>query len=261
MTPLKVVGCGGSGIKFLNYVKSSTYVDATSINDSNSDIVVDRKIVGLYDTIHPSVFVHTFPWLKNIKSPNIIVLSGLGGEIGTNVVRIIGRGLKNKSRLIGLFTMPFRTENEARKKRAESAVEEIHKNYEFYILLSNDALIEYYSNLQINLAMNIQAAVMLHLIIDFGRVILKNRMNIKLRGNVGVGIGFGTGKERIKVAIKDALDSPWLTEGKKIMLFSGDVDREDVEIAIREYNPEFFDIYRTPEYGEEIKVTVLSRSE
>ena len=111
MTPLKVIGCGGSGIKFLNYVRRGIYVDAISINDSNSDIIVNRKIVGIYDSMHPSVFVHTFPWLKDIRASNIVVLSGLGGEIGTNIARIIGREYHNKLRLIGIFTTPFKTEN------------------------------------------------------------------------------------------------------------------------------------------------------
>ncbi len=260
MFPLKIAGCGGSGIKFLNYVKSSIYINGISINDSNSDIIIDRKIVGVYDSMHPSVFVHTFPWLKDVKSSNIIVLSGLGGEIGTNITRIIGRAFHSKSRLIGIFTTPFRTENEIRIKRAEDAINEIDKNYDFYIILSNDALVDYYPNLQINLAMKIQAEVMLHIILDFQRILLKNIMNLKLRGRLGIGIGFGIGKERIKVAIEDALDSPWITDGDKIMLFSGNMDKEDIDIIVKNYEPEFYDLYVTPEYGEQVKVTILSRT-
>ncbi len=257
MDILSLVGCGGAGSKFARYVSERTGVRATVINDSGGDINLDGNKAEAYVSVGANILSSTFPWLKRIGSQNTFVLAGLGGVLGTSVVRLIANSKRNID-LYGIFTLPFKTENEGRRKRAMEAMKDIERGFTGYIILDNDGLIRHYSNIPIPVAMEIPAEVMRHIVLDFRNMVIKNAMNLRLAGRMGVGIGFGVGKERIRVAIEDALDSPWITDGRKVMLFSGDLDAEEVKYVVRDYDVDFYDVYRTPEYGEEVKVTVLT---
>ncbi len=255
---LSVVGCGGAGTKFAIYIGSSTTLRPIIINDTNADIGVDRRKILAYSTVDGKLISMAFPWLSRINSPYIFVLAGLGGIVGTGLARMLGRAKKHRTKLIGLFTLPFSSENKERRKYALEALEDIGKYYDMYFLLDNDGLVKHYSHVPITVAMRIPAEVMKHIVLDFKNIMIKNILNVPINGRLGVGIGFGAGKNKIEVAIEDALDSPWIGNGEKIMLFSGDIDIEDAKVASRNYEPIFVDVFRTQQYGEEVKVTIIT---
>ncbi len=254
---LALIGCGGAGSKFASYVARYTGVRATTINEHAADIVVDKKKVEAYATVDKKLISMAFPWLARINSPYVFVLAGLGGNLGTNLVRIIGK-TKRRSKLIGLFTLPFSSENKVRRETAQGVLADIEMYYDMYFVLDNDGLVNYYSNIPITAAMSIPTEVMRHIVLDFRNMLIKNMMSVPLKGKLGIGIGFGAGKNRMEVAIEDALDSPWIDGGRRIMLFSGDIELEDAKVASRNYNPIFVDVYRTSEYGDEVKVTIMT---
>lgn len=254
---LALIGCGGAGSKFASHVGRHTGLKAIIINEHAGDIVVDKKRVEAYATVDKKLINMAFPWLGRINSPYIFVLAGLGGNLGTNLVRIIGRARK-RSKLIGLFTLPFSSENRTRREMAQNALEDIERYYDMYFVLDNDGLVNYYSNIPITAAMSIPTEVMKHIVLDFKNMLIKNILSVPLSGKLGIGIGFGAGKNRMEVAIEDALDSPWINDGKRIMLFSGDIELEDAKIASRNYEPIFVDVHRTMEYGDEVKVTIIT---
>jgi len=254
---LSVVGFGGAGAKFARYVSQRTGVPAFVLNDSGADLNIPGSRLEPYVSVSPGMLATTFPWIKRIGTEHTFVLAGLGGVLGTSAVRIFSRARKG-IHLYGLFTLPFFSENQGRKERAKEALGDIEENFQAYILLDNDGLMRHYSNLPIHVAMDIPAEVMKHVVMDFRNIVLKNITSLKLGGKLGVGVGFGVGKERIRVAIEDALDSPWISDGSRIMLFSGELDEEDVRYVVREYDADFYAVHRTPEYGEEVKVTILT---
>jgi len=256
---LGVVGCGGAGSRFARYVENETGIRSIRINDHGGDINVDRKLVYAYADVSPKVISQAFPWMMKLSFPYLFVVAGLGGGSGTGAAKLIGKARKAKSKLIGIFTLPFSSENKERRIRAEEAVKDIERYYDMYFVLDNDGLVKHYSHVPINVAMSISAEVMKHIVLDFKRIFLKNLINVNVSGELGVGIGMGVGKERIRVAIEDALDSPWIKGEKKIMLFSGDIELEDVEPVVKYYDPVFVDVYRTKEYGERVKVTILTK--
>ncbi len=255
---LSVIGCGGAGTKFASYIGSSATIRPILINDSNAQINVDRKKILAYSTVDGKLISMAFPWLGKINSPYIFVLAGLGGIVGTGMARIFGRTKKHRTKLIGLFTLPFSSENKERRKNALDALKDIERYYDMYFILDNDGLVKHYSHVPITVAMRIPAEVMKHIVLDFKNIMIKNILNVPISGKLGVGIGFGAGKNKIEVAIEDALDSPWITEGDKIMLFSGDIDVEDARVAARNYEPIFVDVFKTQQYGEEVKVTIIT---
>ena len=255
---LGIVGCGGAGSRFARYVENETGIRSIRINDHGGDINVDRKLVYAYADVSPKIISQTFPWMMKLSFPYLFVVAGLGGVVGTSLVKLIGKGKKRSSRLIGIFTLPFSSENRERRKRAIEAKEMIERYYDIYFILDNDGLVNHYSYVPINVAMSIPAEVMKHIVLDFKRVIIKNFLNMNLRGEYGVGVGLGVGKEKIRVAIEDALDSPWIGNGKKVMVFSGNIEKEDVIPIVKSYDPAFVDVYHTHEYGERVKVTIIS---
>jgi len=255
---LSVIGCGGAGAKFASYIASSTTLQPIIINDGNATIRVDRRKVEAYSTVDGKLISLAFPWIGKITSPYVFVLAGLGGSVGTSLARILGRSKKHRTKLIGLFTLPFSSENKERRKYALESVKDIEKYYDMYFLLDNDGLVKHYSHVPITVAMQIPAEVMKHILLDFKNIMIKNILNVPIKGQLGVGIGFGAGKNKLEVAIEDALDSPWIGEGEKIMLFSGNIDIDDAKIASRNYNPLFVDVFKTQQYGDEVKVTILT---
>ncbi len=255
---LSLVGCGGAGSRFARYVARATGLRPTVINDVDGDVKVDKRKVEAYATVDRKLISMAFPWIGKINSPYVFVLAGLGGNLGTNLVRMLGRTKSRRSKFIGIFTLPFSSENRLRRELAKSVLGDIERHYDMYFVLDNDGLVNYYSNLPITAAMNIPMEVMKHIVLDFKNILIKNILSVPIGGKLGIGIGFGAGKNRIEVAIEDALDSPWMGEGNKIMLFSGDIEIEDARVASRSYSPIFVDVHRTIEYGEEVKVTIIS---
>ncbi len=259
MHSLVLVGCGGAGVKFLKHVRK--FVEATyfEVNDSSQGIKMDRRLAEMVDSVHGDMLSKIYPWLKEIRGEHVVVLAGLGGVIGTEASKLIGKALGKSTNLYGIFAEPFSMESPERKRRSEGAKVAIERDYRAVFYLPNDPLVRYYPNLSIKDVLEVHPVVIQHLLQDFQRMILKNSMNIDLRGVLGLGIGFGVGKERIRIAIEDALDSPWHLGEVRYAFISGDVDREDVEIVAREYGFDFWDFYKTQEYGERIKVTAISK--
>ena len=256
---IKLIGCGGAGSRFASYIAQEIGVDILRINDKHGDLNVDGRLIKAYEDVSSRLISQAFPWINRLSSPYLFVVAGLGGGVGTGAAKLIGKARKGKSKLIGIFTLPFSSENKERRIRAEEAVKDIERYYDMYFVLDNDGLVKHYSHVPINVAMSISAEVMKHIVLDFKRIFLKNLINVNVSGELGVGIGMGVGKERIRVAIEDALDSPWIKGEKKIMLFSGDIELEDVEPVTKYYDPVFVDVYRTKEYGERVKVTILTK--
>ncbi len=260
MDSLLILGCGGAGVKFLNYVREFTKSPMLGINDASGDIRVSREKMEMVDSVHGDMFLQVYPWLREIRGENIMVLAGLGGVVGTNLVKLIGSAIGKRKNLHGVMVEPFSFESSVRKERAESIKESVERNYRSVIYLANDPLAKYYSALKMEESMKIHPIIMGHYIKDFERMILKNSMNFGLSGVLGIGIGFGVGRERIRLAVEDAMDSPWLADGRRAVFISGNADREDVEVVMSEYDIEFWDFYSTEEYGEKIKATVISKN-
>ncbi len=259
MDSFAIVGCGGAGLKFLKEVCIHNWAFCMGINNSNSDIVISRKNAMMGGSVYGDIAFEVFPWLNKLLSKNVIVLSGLGGVVGSNISVLIGKALHGRANVYGLFSEPFSFESPERSERARIAKDNIMKYYRGVIFISNDPLSKYYSNLSMIESMKIHGVIMKHIITDFRTMILNGYTPFRFEGRFGFGIGFGTGRHRINLAIQDALDSPWLTGEPKYAFFSGEVDKEDIAVVVRDYPFKEWYLYRTKEYGDEIKVTVLSR--
>ncbi len=258
MVNLAVLGCGGAGIKFLSEIECNSNIHCIGINDVSGDIRVSRDKAMMVDSIHGAMAFELYPWLENIAAERIVVLAGLGGVIGTSIAKLIGAVLGKKHELYGIFAEPFSFESPERGQRCNEAKHVINTTYRAVIYLPNDPIVKYYPNLSMAESMKIHGVVMRHLIHDFEHMV-NHALQFGLRGELGVGIGFGVGRDRIRLAIEDAIDSPWHKGSKRYTLFSGNLEREDIAVVARAYDFEYWDFVRTNEYGEQVKVTILSK--
>jgi len=254
---LSVIGCGGAGNKFLDYIPDIPEIQKISINTEHGDVIVDSDRIGVYMTAPRNIILSQFPWIQKIDSEDVFLIAGLGGNTGSEICRILARAVGRKRRLWGIFTLPFEWENEKRKALAREVLKDIKDIYRGYFLMENEKLAKQYPELKIEIAMGIPAVVTKHIIVDFLRIGMKNMLHRKIRGEFGVGVGFGVGKNRIQVAIEDAMSSPWLGSGKKLIFISGDAEREEVGYVVKRYSPVLWDTHITKEYGEKIKATVI----
>jgi cell division protein FtsZ len=255
-----VIGCGGAGTRFARYLAPFMHGRTITVNDSGSDIIVDRDKLDMVQNLSSELAMEMFPWLADIDSSTVFVVAGLGGKVGTRTAELIGRGLGRRKTVIGLFSTPFRGETSERHRITESFVSEMQSRYRLIFAMSNSSLTEYYPSLPMNDAMKIHQVVMRHLLQDFERMILNSMGKLQISGMAGVGVGFGVGHERIRVAIEDALDSPWMRGNRRAVFISGAVEKEDVKVVVRNYDFEGWDVHTTHEFGEKIKATVIGYS-
>ncbi len=244
-------------MRLLRHIPSSENIQKLSVNKVSGDIIVNPEDLEMYENTPASIIGERFGWMREIKGEDVFLLSGLGGFTGSMVCRLIGKVFGKKKRLWGLFIYPFSREGETRKENAERTLKDVEEHYRGYILMDNDSLLRHYPNLKLEIAMEIPGVVAKHLVVDFLRMGLKNMLHKTMYGKMGIGVGFGVGKERIEIAIEDALTSPWIRGGKKIILISGNLEKEDAKYVVEKHAPIFWDVYTTEEYGEQVKATVI----
>ncbi len=252
---IRVIGCGGAGSRFLRYLVRSLEFDGISINDANSDIVVDRNNVIAYSSAPKNYIEKQFSWINNIYGELTFVIAGLGGDIGTGLSRMLGK-MKKDSLLYGIFTFPFSSENESRLNKARDALKDIEKTFDGYFLIDNDSLVRFYSSVPIKIAMSIPAELAYHIINDFVYLVANKPSFFK--NAMGIGVGFGVGRERILISTQEALRSPWLKGNKMAILVSGDIDEEDARIALKHYSFDILKVRKDLSYGDKVKSLIVS---
>ena len=257
MHTLSVIGCGGAGKRFLNYIPEIAELQKISINTFQGDVIVDKNKIIMYENAPRNLVLSEFPWIQKIDSEDIFLIAGLGGITGSEICKILGRIIGKKKRLWGIFTLPFEGEGENRKLIAKEVLKEAKESYHGYFPMENDKIVKHYPELKMELAISIPAVLAKHIVLDFLRIGMKNMLYKKIHGEFGIGVGFGVGKNRIQVAIEDALSSPWLGKGEKIIFLSGEIEAEDARYVVERYSPRFWDVYTTDEYGERVKATVM----
>lgn len=161
-----------------------------------------------------------------IKNTDILfVTAGMGGGTGTGAAPVVSEIAKEKGILtIGFVTKPFMFEGKTRKTRAEFGIEKLKENVNALIVILNDNLLKVSNkNTPLKEAFILADEVIKQgiqsitdLITTVGQINL-DFADIKTifsyKGKAYMGIGNAEGEERVKEAIKQAIENP-LTENK-----------------------------------------------
>ncbi|MDD2435997.1 MAG: cell division protein FtsZ [Massilibacteroides sp.] len=164
----------------------------------------------------------------------VFITAGMGGGTGTGAAPVIARVAKSMGILtVGIVTIPFIFEGKRKIIQALRGVEEISKNVDALLVISNERLRQIYSDLTITNAfgkaddtLTIAAKSIAEIItvpgiinLDFADV----NTTMKDGGVALMSNGYGKGDNRVRKAIEDALNSPLLNnndvfDARKILL-------------------------------------------
>ncbi len=248
---IKVLGVGGSGSNIVNRIYKSR-IKGIEFFAINTDLQALRRINGpkkiqIGKNITGGLGTGMNPELgkkaaeesaKEIEeilkgSQMVFITCGLGGGTGSGATPVIAEISKNLGILtVAVVATPFSFEGKIRKEIADQAIQEIKRKVDSFIVISNDRLLEITKkdthllnafsladNILKNAIINISEIILLPGLINIDFSDIKTIM--KDSGQVLIGIGRASGKERAILAAKQGIENPLLnltlTEAKGIL--------------------------------------------
>lgn len=299
---IKVIGVGGGGCNAINrmiedgmkgvtFIAVNTDKQALLKSKAEAKVQIGEKLTkGLGAGGNPEVGQRSAE--ENIEdlekyitgSDMIFVTCGMGGGTGTGAAPIIAKIAKDQGILtVGVVTRPFRFEGRKRIEHAELGIKFLKKYVDSLVVVPNDkllettteqtSLLEAFSMADDVLKQGVQAIS--DIIVDDALINLDFAdvtTIMKDRGIVHMGVGHGTGENKITDAVASAVDSPLLetkisgaravliniTGGKDLTMF--DVDKVATQID-EEADPNAIIILGTSikeDLQDEIKITVIA---
>jgi len=153
----------------------------------------------------------------------LFITAGMGGGTGTGAAPIIAKAAKELGILtVAIVTLPFKFEGGKRHRHALEGLEQLKKNVDSILTISNDKLREIYGNLEISAAfahadniLTTAAKGIAEIITVVGNINVDFADVFTVMKDSGVAImGHATaeGEERARKAISDAINSPLLED-------------------------------------------------
>jgi cell division protein FtsZ len=154
----------------------------------------------------------------------VFITAGMGGGTGTGSAQYVAHLAKEEGALVmGVVTMPFRSEGKIRMENAEAGLEKLRKFCDTTIVIYNDKLLELVPRLPIDAAFKVADEILMQSIKGMTEIITKpglvnldyaDLMTIMKGGGVAM-IGIGESddeRDRVETALNEALESPLLGE-------------------------------------------------
>jgi cell division protein FtsZ len=239
---IKVIGVGGGGGNAVAHMFSQGIIgvdfaicntDAQAMENSPIDIKIslgpsltDGRGAGSKPETGKEACIESIDEIRNFLSDGtkmLFVTAGMGGGTGTGAAPIIAKAAKEMGILtVGIVTLPFQFEGMRRKRQAYEGLENLKKNVDAILVISNDKLKEMYGNLTLTSAFWNADNVLTTAAKSIAEIItVPGYINVdfedvnyvmKESGVALMGYGEAEGKERAREAINMALNSPLLEE-------------------------------------------------
>ncbi len=299
---IKVVGIGGGGnnairemnlqgMSNLDLIAINTDLQALSLSQAGQKIQIGKSLTnGLGTGGNPELGKKAAEEDKDkiskaMENADIIfITAGMGGGTGSGVSSVVAKIAKQHGILtIGVVTKPFAFEGKKRKLQAEAGIEELKKEVDALITISNDRLLRIISKdtsmknafemTDKVLCQSVQAIADLITIPGLINLDLADvRTVAKDAGLSLVGIGTGKGKKKAAAAAKMAIASPLLEvsiKGAKSLLINvtGGLDMSLFEVneivdiiskAVEQDTNIVFGAIINEEMQDEIRVSVIA---
>lgn len=250
---IKVVGVGGAGCNAVNRMIESGLggveflainTDRQALDKSNAQVklqIGEKLTKGLGAGANPEIGQKAAEEnLEDIRkflagADMIFVTAGMGGGTGTGAAPVIAKiGRELGALTVGVVTKPFKFEGRKRAAHAELGIQYLEKYVDSLVIVPNDKLLaiadkntkmtEAFSMADDVLKQGVQGIS--DLISDAALINLDFADVKTVMGNRGVahmGIGRGTGDDRVADAIANAIKSPLLetdVKGAKAVLLN-----------------------------------------
>ena len=237
---IKVVGCGGGGNNAVNRMMDAglrgvefiaVNTDRQALGQSNAQVKIqigEKLTKGLGAGAHPDVGRRAAEESREeiasaLKGADLVfITAGMGGGTGTGAAPIVAEVARDLGMLtIAVVTKPFNFEGKQRMKNAEAGIEELKTNVDTLVVIPNDRLLQVVSKQTSMieafrvaddvLRQGIQGisdliAVPAMINLDFADV----KTVMESGGMAHMGIGIGSGENKLVEAAKNAIASPLL---------------------------------------------------
>jgi cell division protein FtsZ len=239
---IKVIGVGGGGSNAVTHMfkQGIVGVDFAVCNTDNQAMdlsPVPNKIqlgpeltegrgAGSKPTVGREACLESIEVIRKFLENNtkmVFITAGMGGGTGTGAAPIVAKVAQELDILtVGIVTLPFTFEGRRRAKQATEGLEELKKNVDTIIIISNDKLRQMHGNLALSNAfaeadsiLTVAAKGIAEIITVPGYINVDfEDVNTVMRGS-GVAImgsGQADGDDRAIRAVEAALTSPLLEE-------------------------------------------------
>lgn len=301
---IKVVGVGGGGnnairemvkqkMNNLDLIAINTDLQALSLSETENRIQIGKSLTnGLGTGGNPELGKKAAEEDKEKiskaleKADIVFITAGMGGGTGSGASSVVAKIAKQQGILtIGVVTKPFAFEGKKRKLQAEAGIEELKKEVDALITISNDRLLRISSkDTSMKDAFEMADKVLRQSVQAIADLItIPGLINLDLAdvkavtqdaGLSLVGIGIGKGKKKAITAAKMAVSSPLLEvsiKGAKSLLVNvtGGLDmslfevNEIVDTISQEVGADtniVFGAIIDEEMKDEIRVSVIATS-
>ncbi len=237
---IKVVGCGGggnnavnrmvdAGLRGVEFISVNTDRQALNLSNAQVKIQIGEKLTkGLGAGAVPEVGRRAAEESREeiaqaLKGADLVfITAGMGGGTGTGAAPIVAEIARDLGTLtIAVVTKPFSFEGKQRMKNAESGIEELKQHVDTLVVIPNDRLLqvvnkgttmlEAFRIADDVLRQGIQGisdliAVPAMINLDFADV----KTVMESGGMAHMGIGLGSGENKLVEAAKNAISSPLL---------------------------------------------------
>ena len=239
---IKVIGVGGGGGNAVAHMFKQGIVgvdfavcntDAQAMEHSPIDIKIalgpsltDGRGAGSKPETGKEACIESIDDIRKFLSDGtkmLFVTAGMGGGTGTGAAPIIAKAAKELGILtVGIVTLPFHFEGLRRKRQALEGLENLKKNVDAILVISNDKLKEMYGDLTLTAAFDNADNVLSTAAKSIAEIItVPGYINVdfedvnfvmKDSGVALMGYGEAEGPERARKAINMAMTSPLLEE-------------------------------------------------
>jgi len=235
---IKVIGSGGAGnnmvgwlykrgIKGAEIIACNTDQQHLDITNADKKFIIGKDVTrglgcGGFPQRGAEAAQESMNELKTVlkDSDMVFVCAGMGGGTGTGSAPVIAQLAKDMgSIVIGTVTMPFNIER-ARIEKAEFGLDRLRKHSDTVIVIDNNRLVQIAGNLPIQQAFavaNELVATMIKGIVE--TIAVPSLVNLDFAdvraimtngGVAAIGVGSSDTNNRVKEAVKGALENPLL---------------------------------------------------
>jgi len=225
-----------------------------------------------------ALHVSDLPWKRRLVDavgrPNIIFLfSGLGGETGSCLTPLIAELSHYSTLTFASVCLPFSVEGPNRRSLAREGLSRLRAAADLVAVYANDPLIKLAPNLPLGKAFGVMDQIMLSLPTDLCHCLTAEALPTLKKNFSGrelrAGIGYGMGLEKERLAVEEALTSPWfpspefVPEAAFMIVSQGVADRISVDDCVKEMSymlrvkSLLFTSMVDPSLGRRVKVSLL----
>jgi cell division GTPase FtsZ len=277
-----VVGVGGAG-RHMACQMPGTKLTVCQEGDvgvpGHGQVSLRKSEVAVARTSSPTALhASDLPWkarlVDAVGRPDVLFLfSGLGGEMGSCLSPLIAELAHFKTLTFASVCLPFSVEGVGRRSMAKEGLARLRGAADLVAVYANDPLIKLAPNLPLGKAFGVMDRIMLSLPMEMCQCLTAEALHLLkdslARRELRAGIGYGTGLEKERLAVEEALTSPWfpsaefVPETAFLLISQGEVDRPSVEVCVREMSQALpvrrllYTSHVDPSIGGKVKVSLL----